>query len=83
MPGLLVLDSASLHYRAFYALPESMTSPQGEPVNAVRGFLDTLSRLIDDDHEQLQQGMVMYDALYLWCKEGQDEHHTWNPGLDR
>lgn len=42
-----------------------------------------LSRLIADDHEQLQQGMVMYDALYLWCKEGQDERHTWNPGIDR
>ncbi|MGE0558298.1 MAG: chromate resistance protein ChrB domain-containing protein [Burkholderiales bacterium] len=38
-----------------------------------------LSRLIADDHEQLQQGMVMYDALYLWCREGQDERHTWNP----
>ena len=42
-----------------------------------------LSRLIDDDHEQLQQGMVMYDALYLWCKEGQDERHTWNPEIYR
>lgn len=42
-----------------------------------------LSRLIADDHEQLQQGMVMYDALYLWCKEGQDERHTWNPDIDR
>jgi rhodanese-related sulfurtransferase len=38
-----------------------------------------LSRLTDDDHEQLRQGMVMYDALYLWCREGQDEKHTWNP----
>lgn len=38
-----------------------------------------LSRLIGDDHAQLEQGMTMYDALYLWCKEGQDEHHTWNP----
>lgn len=38
-----------------------------------------LSRLYADDHEQLKQGMVLYDALYLWCKEGQDEHHTWNP----
>lgn len=38
-----------------------------------------LSRLIGDDHEQLRQGMVMYDALYLWCREGQDEHHSWNP----
>lgn len=29
-----------------------------------------LSRLISNDHDQLRQGMVMYDALYLWCKEG-------------
>lgn len=42
-----------------------------------------LSRLITDDHEQLRQGMVMYDALYLWCKEGQDERHTWNPDAHR
>lgn len=42
-----------------------------------------LSRLIKDDHEQLRQGMVMYDALYLWCKEGQDEKHTWNPDTYR
>jgi hypothetical protein len=27
----------------------------------------------------LKYGMVMYDALYSWCKEGQDELHTWNP----
>jgi hypothetical protein len=27
----------------------------------------------------LKHGMVMYDALYTWCKEGQDELHTWNP----
>jgi hypothetical protein len=23
--------------------------------------------------------MVLYDALYSWCKEGQDEIHTWKP----
>lgn len=38
-----------------------------------------LSRLIGDDHAQLRQGMVMYDALYLWCREGRDEHHSWKP----
>jgi hypothetical protein len=27
----------------------------------------------------LKHGMVMYDALYAWCKDGQDEAHTWNP----
>ncbi|HEX9718863.1 MAG TPA: chromate resistance protein ChrB domain-containing protein, partial [Ramlibacter sp.] len=35
-----------------------------------------LSRNFRDDHEMLKHGMVMYDALYAWCKEGQDETHT-------
>ena len=38
-----------------------------------------LSRLFRDDHEMLRHGMVVYDALYAWCKEGKDEVHTWNP----
>jgi len=38
-----------------------------------------LSRLFRDDHEMLRQGMIVYDALYAWCKGGQDEVHTWNP----
>ena len=42
-----------------------------------------LSRLYKDDHQMLEHGMVMYDALYAWCKEGKDEVHTWNPALYR
>ena len=42
-----------------------------------------LSRLFSDDHEMLRHGMVMYDALYLWCKQGQNELHTWNPAMYR
>jgi len=38
-----------------------------------------LSRNFQDDHEMLEHGMVMYDALYTWCREGKDEVHTWNP----
>jgi rhodanese-related sulfurtransferase len=38
-----------------------------------------LSRNYPDDHEMLKHGMVMYDALYTWCKEGKQEVHTWNP----
>jgi rhodanese-related sulfurtransferase len=38
-----------------------------------------LSRTFSDDLEMLEHGMVMYDALYAWCKEGKDEVHTWNP----
>ncbi|MDA8108068.1 MAG: chromate resistance protein [Betaproteobacteria bacterium] len=42
-----------------------------------------LSRIFSDDHEMLEHGMVLYDALYAWCKEGQDELHTWNPAAYR
>jgi len=38
-----------------------------------------LSRNFQDDHEMLAHGMVMYDALYTWCKEGKEDAHTWNP----
>ena len=38
-----------------------------------------LSRNFGDDHEMLKHGMVMYDALYAWCKDGQEEVHTWKP----
>ncbi|MFN2645513.1 MAG: chromate resistance protein ChrB domain-containing protein [Burkholderiales bacterium] len=38
-----------------------------------------LSRNFPDDHEMLRHGMVMYDALYTWCKDGKDEVHTWSP----
>jgi rhodanese-related sulfurtransferase len=42
-----------------------------------------LSRNFADDHDMLKHGMVMYDALYAWCKEGQAEVHTWNPAAYR
>jgi hypothetical protein len=38
-----------------------------------------LSRNYSDDHEQLAQGMVIYDALYSWARHVRDERHTWNP----
>jgi rhodanese-related sulfurtransferase len=38
-----------------------------------------LSRLYRDDHEMLEHGMVVYDALYAWCRGGKEETHTWNP----
>jgi len=38
-----------------------------------------LSRLFADDHAMLKHGMTLYDALYLWSREGQDEVHTWTP----
>jgi hypothetical protein len=38
-----------------------------------------LSRNFADDHEMLRHGMMVYDALYRWCREGEPESHTWNP----
>ncbi|MEU4832961.1 5'-3' exonuclease H3TH domain-containing protein [Streptosporangium sp. NPDC023615] len=46
MPGLMLLDTPSLYYRAFYGIPESMTAPDGMPVNAVRGVIDMIAMLI-------------------------------------
>jgi 5'-3' exonuclease len=44
----MLLDSASLYFRAFHALPESITAPDGTPVNAVRGFVDVVARLVSE-----------------------------------
>jgi len=42
-----------------------------------------LSSIYADDHAMLEYGMVMYDALYAWCRSTKDEVHTWNPALAR
>jgi len=44
--SLMLLDSASLWYRAFYGMPDSLLSPEGTPVNAIRGYLDMSARLM-------------------------------------
>lgn len=47
MPGaLMLLDAASLWFRAYHGVPRSVTAPDGRPVNAVRGFLDHVGRLL-------------------------------------
>jgi 5'-3' exonuclease len=43
---LMLLDSASLYFRAFYGVKNAMPAPDGTPTNAVRGFLDMVSTLI-------------------------------------
>jgi 5'-3' exonuclease len=45
---LLLLDTASLYFRAFYGVPDTVTAPDGTPVNAVRGLLDYIARLVAD-----------------------------------
>jgi 5'-3' exonuclease len=42
----MLLDSASLWYRAYFGMPDTLVSPTGQPVNAIRGYLDMTSRLL-------------------------------------
>jgi 5'-3' exonuclease len=44
---LMLVDAAGLYFRAFYALPDTITAPDGRPVNAIRGFLDMSAALIE------------------------------------
>jgi 5'-3' exonuclease len=45
---LMLLDTASLYFRAFFGVPDSVRSPDGVPVNAVRGLLDMIAKLVVD-----------------------------------
>jgi hypothetical protein len=40
-----------------------------------------LSHNFSDDHQMLAQGMVLYDALYAWCRSCQGETHQWPPQM--
>ncbi len=44
----MLLDTASLYFRAFFGVPDSMRAPDGTPVNAVRGLMDFISRLVSE-----------------------------------
>jgi 5'-3' exonuclease len=50
MGSLMLLDTASMYFRAFYGVPETMTAPDGMPVNAVRGLMDMIARLVRAQH---------------------------------
>ena len=45
---LMLLDTASLYFRAFYGVPDTIRRADGTPVNAVRGLLDMIARLTTD-----------------------------------
>jgi 5'-3' exonuclease len=67
---LMLLDSASLWYRAYYGMPDTLLSPTGTPVHAIRGFLDMTARLI---------GIYSPDRLVA-CLDG-DWRPTWRVEL--
>ena len=43
----------------------------GVPIDAA------VSRMFDDDLEQLEAGMILYDAFYRWCRDATGETHNW------
>lgn len=49
---LMLLDGASMWFRSYFGIPSSITGPDGRPVNAVRGFLDSVATLINQHRPQ-------------------------------
>ena len=67
---MLLLDTASLYFRAFYGVPPSLRAPDGMPVNAVRGLLDFITRLNDT-----------YSPTHLVCCWDNDWRPAWRVEL--
>jgi 5'-3' exonuclease len=57
----MLVDAANLYFRAYYALPESITAPDGRPVNAIRGYLDMTASLIDGRRPTRHVACLDYD----------------------
>lgn len=72
MPYHLLLDTSSLLYRAFFALPTSMTDVQGQPVNAVHGYLGMVAHLITE--RRPDQLVHVYD--HDWRPAGRVEAYA-------
>lgn len=67
---LMLLDTASLYFRAFFGVPDSFRAPDGTPVNAVRGLLDFIARLVTD-----------YEPTHLACCWDNDWRPQWRVDL--
>ena len=67
---MMLLDTASLYFRAFFGVPDSFRAPDGTPVNAVRGLLDFISRLVGE-----------YAPTHLICAWDNDWRPQWRVDL--
>jgi 5'-3' exonuclease len=65
----MLLDAASLYFRAYYGVPESVKAPDGTPVNAVRGFLDMVSTLVTRFRPDGLVACLDYDWRPAWRVE--------------
>ncbi|HEV7628846.1 MAG TPA: 5'-3' exonuclease [Streptomyces sp.] len=62
----MLLDTSSLYFRAYFGVPESVRAPDGTPVNAVRGLLDFISRLLVDHHPHSVVACMDFDWRPQW-----------------
>ena len=66
-PRLMLLDSASMYFRAFHGVPESVVSPDGTPVGAVRGFIETPDGerwfIRFEGYARSEAGLIIYDPV--------------------
>jgi 5'-3' exonuclease len=65
----MLLDTASLYFRAFFGVPDSITAPDGTPVNAIRGFLDMTSTLVSRFGPRRVVACLDYDWRPAWRVE--------------
>jgi 5'-3' exonuclease len=66
----MLLDTASMYFRAYYGIPDTITAPDGTPVNAVRGLVDFIARLVAD-----------YRPTHLACCWDNDWRPQWRVDL--
>ncbi|MFD4138440.1 MULTISPECIES: 5'-3' exonuclease H3TH domain-containing protein [unclassified Streptomyces] len=66
----MLLDTASLYFRAYFGVPDSVRAPDGSPVNAVRGLMDFIARLVQDHRPD--------DLVACWDNDWRPE---WRVGL--
>ncbi|MCQ8773959.1 5'-3' exonuclease [Streptomyces telluris] len=65
----MLLDTASLYFRAYFGVPDSVRAPDGTPVNAVRGLLDFIARLVQDHHPDDLVACMDFDWRPHWRVE--------------
>lgn len=70
LPHRMVFDTATMYFRSFFGLPSSLVAPDGTQVNAVRGLLDGLAKLVDQ-----------YQPAEIACAWDNDWRPTWRVQL--
>src|SRR5690242_19938110 len=79
---LMLLDTPSLYFRAYYGVPDSITAADGTPVNAIRGLLDFMARLIRDYRPTRVVAAMDADWRPAWRVEALPSYKTHRVAAD-